>query len=168
MRHIGILGAVGVIAFVLSGCGSTMTTYTKPEAPWGTIQRVAVMPFTLPSDNPTRRQLVTQLFTEELRRIGMPEVVEVPLSGPTGGVPKFEEVATQYQVDAIFSGSVDDTQGTVVHVRLHDAATKEILWSGTYALGVGPEFFSLRTQQQQFQRSLQRLAGAISKERGGQ
>ncbi len=150
---------------LLAGCGSRLTSYAKPEAPWTSIQRVAVLPFTTPSENPTRRQLVTQLFSEELRRIGMTEVVEVPLTSPIGGVPSLEEVSRSYAVDGIFSGSVDDSQGTVVHVRLHDAATREVLWSGTFSLGVGPEFFSLRTQQQQFQRSLQRLLRDFSKRR---
>jgi TolB-like protein len=141
-----------------------MSTYTKPQAPWATIEKVAVTPFSLPSENPTRRLLVTQLFAEELRKTGT-EVIEVPLASPTGGVPTLPEIAQKYQVDAVFSGSVDDAQGTVVHVRLHDTATSEILWSGTYLLGVGPEFFSIRTQQQQFQKSIRRLLQNFSDER---
>ena len=155
----------GIATLFVTGCGSRLTTYTKSDAPWGSIQKVAVLPFTTPSENPIRRQLITQLFSEELRRIGMTEVVEVPLASPIGGVPSLEEVTRTYQVDGVFSGSVDDSQGTVVHIRLQDAATREILWSGTYSLGVGPEFFSLRTQQQQFQGSLQRLTREFSKKR---
>lgn len=149
---------------LLSGCGSQMSTYVKPQAPWATIEKVAVTPFSLPSENPTRRLLITQLFAEELRKTGT-EVIEVPLASPTGGVPTLQEIAQKYEVDAVFSGSVDDAQGTVVHVRLHDTATSEILWSGTYLLGVGPEFFSIRTQQQQFQKSIRRLLQNFSDER---
>ena len=154
----------GLMALLSSGCGSQMSTYTRPQAPWATIQKVAVTPFSLPSENPTRRLLITQLFSEELRKTGI-EVIEIPLAGPTGGVPTLEEIAKKYQVDAVFSGSVDDSQGTVVHVRLHDAATSEVLWSGTYLLGVGPEFFSIRTQQQQFEKSIRRLLQNFSDQR---
>ncbi len=166
MRVMGSLVLLAAVVGMVAGCGSTISTYSRPNAPGGSVQKVAVLPFSLPSENPTRRQLVTQLFAEELRRIGLVEVVEVPLDSPIGGVPSLQEVAKKYQVDAVFSGSVDDSQGTVVHVRLHDAATGEVLWSGTYLLGVGPEFFSLRTQQQQFQKSLHRIATEISNARG--
>ena len=165
-RVMGCACALTAVMGMVAGCGSTISTYAKPDAPWGSVQKVAVLPFSLPSENPTRRLLVTQLFAQELRNSGLSEVVEVPLESPIGGVPSLQEVAKKYQVDAVFSGSVDDSQGTVVHVRLHDAATSEVLWSGTYLLGVGPEFFSLRTQQQQFQKSLHRIASEISKARG--
>ncbi len=150
---------VGLIIGGATGCGSSVSFYSRPEAPWGTIQRVAVLPFTIPSESPARRQLITQLFTEELRRAGFTDLVELPLTDPRGGgPPNFEEIAKTFSVDAVFTGSVDDSQGTVIHLQLNDAATKDLLWSGTYLLGVGPEFFSLRTQQQQFQRSLKRMA----------
>lgn len=153
------------LAALISGCG-TVSTYSKVGAPWGSIQRVAVLPFSTPTENPVRRQLVTQLFAEELRKIGISDVVEVPLSGPVGGAPSIQEVAQQYQVDGVFSGSVDETQGTVVHVRLQDAATAEVIWSGTALLGVAGEFFSLRTQQQQVQRQFKRLAKEVAELRG--
>lgn len=157
---------VSVLCLLLcAGCAS-MTTYVKPEAPWGSIHRVAVLPFATPSENPTRRQLITQLFATELRRSGLTEVAEVPITGPMGLSPTVEEVAKNFQVDAVFSGSMDDTQGTLLHVWLQDAATKEILWSGTYLVGVGSEFFSLKTQQQQLQRAITRLVSQFTKIRG--
>lgn len=166
MQHLrGIVAVMGV-GFLFAGCGTSITSYVKPDAPWRSIQRVAILPFTTPSENPVRRELVTQLFAEELRRIGMTEVVEVPLLSPVGGLPSVQEVGREYQVDGVFSGSVDDTAGTVIHVRLHDAATGEILWSGTALLGVSAEFFSLRTQQQQFQRSFRRIVGEFAKRKG--
>jgi TolB-like protein len=157
-------GLVFGLVFFLMGCAN-LSTYVKPQAPWDSIQRVAVLPFVIPSENPTRRQMVTQMFAMELRRSGLVEVTEVPLGALPGSVPSLEEVAKGYQVDAVFSGSVDYTQGTVVHVWLHDAATKEILWSGTYLVGVGSEFFSVRTPQQQLQRSIRRLILEFSRNR---
>jgi len=165
MKRLTLLVVLGLVGVLVTGCGSRLTTYTKPDAPWGAIEKVAVLPFALPSENPVRRQLVTELFAEELRRAGIQEVVEVPLLSPVGGVPTLKELSKNYQVDAVFSGSIDDSQGTVVHIRLHDAATGEVLWSGTYLLGVGPEFFSLKTQQQQFQRSVQRMVREFNKDR---
>ncbi len=155
---IGVVGAVS-LGF-LSGCVSSANYYTNPEAQWATIQRVGVSPFVLAFDNPVRRQVVTQLFTEELRKTRVVEVVEIPADNPemTPVPPTMQQLAAKYQVDAVFTGAVDDSQGAVVHVQLHDPATQDILWSGTYSLGVGAEFFSVRTQQQQFQRSIRKLA----------
>ncbi len=158
----------GVLAFVgllLSGCGSSLTTYVKPDAPWATIQKTAVLPFTLPSENAVHRQSVTQLFTAELRRIGFTDVVDVPLR-PTAIEPLNPgAIAKEYQVDAVFAGSVDDSsQGTVIHVRLIDAATGEILWSATDLLGIGSEYFSVKTVQQQLQRRFRRMARKFSRQ----
>lgn len=164
MRMLSQTLGVALMGTFLFGCGS-VSTYVKPEAPWGSIQRIAVVPFMTPFENPARRQLLTQLFATELRRSGLTEVVEVPLSGPMGPTPNLEEIAKSFQVDGVFFGAVDESQGTVIHVWLHDAATKEILWSGTYLVGVGPEFFSLRTQQQQFQKSIRRLVNEFAKSR---
>ncbi len=147
-----------------AGCGR-MTTYTKPNAPWRTIQKVAVTPFSLSMENSTRQQLVTQLFAEQLRKTGLFEVTEVP-SSTLAVVPlSVQEVARKYEVDAVFTGSVDNFAGTMVHIQLHDPATQEVLWSGTYSLGVGAEFFSIHTQQQQFQKSLQKLVNELSRRR---
>ena len=153
--------------FSVSGCTSTFTPYSKPEAPWATIQRVAVLPFTTPFENTARQQVITQLFTEQIRRTKLVEVVEVPSSPPERTIkePTLQEIAKQYEADAIFTGVVDDTQGTVVHIRLHDPATEEIIWSGTYSLGPGAEFFSLRTQQQQFQKSIRRIVREFSRKK---
>ena len=159
-----VVGAVALLALFMAGCAS-VNFYSKPDAPWATIQKIAVLPLTTPSENPVRRQLVSQLFATELRRVGITEVVEVPLTNPLGRPQGVEEVAKAYQVDAIFSGSVDETQGTVVHIRLQDGATEEILWSSTYLLGVSAEFFSLRTQQQQFQRAFRRIASEFARHR---
>lgn len=148
---------LGCLLFLTSGCGSQLKTYVKQQAPWSVIQRVAVLPFATPTEDPVRRELVTQLFTEELRRAGITEVVEVPLSSPVGGAPQITQVARDYQVDAVFTGAVDETHGTVVHVRLQDGATEEMLWSGTYILGMRAEFFTLTTQQQKFQRAFEKL-----------
>lgn len=147
-----------LIAVLAAGCGASVKSYHKGDAAWGTITRVAVLPFELPSENPVQRQLVGNLFAEELRRKWPSEVTEVPLASPVGtGLMDVQQVGRQYRVDAVFSGSIDDTHGTVVHVRLQDAATEDLLWSGTFTLGGRAEFFSLSTQQQQFQRAFRSL-----------
>ena len=122
------------------------------------IKRVAVLPFEIPSENPVQRQLVTQLFAQELRNAGVVEVVDIPLDSPASmGLESHQRVAKEFRADAILSGSIDETQGMVVHVRVLDAATDDLLWSGTYLLRSRAEFWSLRTRQQQFQRGFQAL-----------
>jgi TolB-like protein len=153
----------GAILLTLSlfGCGTVIKTYTKPQAPWGALQRFAVMPFGLPSENPVQRQLVTQLFAETLRNAGFIDLVEVPIESPMGPAVDIKTVGKTYQVDGVFSGFVDDTRGTVVHIRLQDAATEEVVWSGTYTLGPRSEFFSFKTQQQNLQRAFHRLVNRL-------
>ena len=155
-----------LITLFAAGCGgATVKSYNKPDAPWGLIRHVAVLPFELPSENPMQRQLVGNLFSEELRRRWPAEVTEVPLSSPVGsGLVDAKQIGRQYKVDAVFSGSIDDTQGTVVHVRLQDAATEDLLWSGTYTLGGRAEFFSLSTQPQKFQRAFRILVNRFIRE----
>ncbi len=144
-----------------------MTSYVKPEAPWGAVKRVAILPFNVPSENPMQRQLLTELFTQELRSVGVRDVAEVPLTNPAGNVAwDLKAIARQYQADAIVSGSVDETLGTVIHVRVQDAATEDLLWSGTVLMGTRAEFFSLRTQQQQLQKGLKALAKRLARETG--
>ena len=143
-----------------------MKSYAKPEAPWGVIQRFGLLPFVTPSENQTRRKMVTQIFAEELRRAGFAEVTEIPPPSPLAGHVRPEEIARAHQVDAVFSGSVDETLGTVVHVQLNDGATGDILWSGTYFLGMGTEFFNIRSQQQQFQRAFEKLVTDLNEQRG--
>ncbi len=159
--------ALLALAMVLgaAGCASKMTSYTKPDAPWRTIQKVGVVPFSLALDNAARQQLVTQLFSEQLRKTGLFEVVEIPAPSPAAVPPTLQEIAKKYEVDGLFSGLVDDSQGTIVHIQLHDPATQEILWSGTYSMGVGSEFFSLHTQEQQFQHSIQKIVQDLSRRR---
>ena len=143
----------------MSGCGPTSSIYVKPEAPWEAIQRVAVLPFTLPSENPVQRELVTKLFAEEFRNNQQAEVVEVPISSPLGsGVWDIKEVGKEYQADAVVTGAIDDMQGTVIHMQVHDVATEELLWSGTFIMGFRAEFFSFKTQQQQFKKGFRWLS----------
>ena len=148
-----------LITLLTAGCGgASVKSYHKSDAAWATIQHVAVLPFELPSENPVQRQLIGNLFAEELRRRWPAEITEIPLSSPVGsGLMDVRQVGKQHRVDAVFSGSIDDTHGTVVHVRLQDAATEDLLWSGTFTLGVRAEFFSFATQQQQFQRAFRAL-----------
>ncbi len=158
MRNRFLVSGLVLIGFLSSGCGSSLKTYVKPGAPWGTIKRVAILPFNLSSEDPVQRQLIAELFWQELKRATALEVVEVPLSSPVGsGVQNLSQMAKQYQVDGIFSGLVDDTHGTVVQVRLQDAATEEILWSATYTFGPWAEYFSPRPSQQKFQRVFSEL-----------
>ena len=154
---------LALIGFLGSGCGVSTTSYLKPEAPWGAIKRVTVLPFTLPSENPVQRELVTKLFCEELRNNIPIEVVEVQISSPVGsGVWDVKRIGKDYQADAVISGSVDDSSGTTIHVQVRDAATEELLWSGTYLLGMRAEFFSFKTQQQHLQRGFRWLVKKFS------
>ncbi len=162
MQKSFVLVALAVVVGA-AGCASRMTSYSKPDAPWRTIQKVGVLPFSLALDNSTRQQLVTQLFIEQLRKTGLFEVVEIPPPNPAAVPPTLQEIAKKYEVDGLFTGSVDDSQGTIVHIQLHDPATEEILWSGTYSMGVGSEFFSLHTQEQQFQHSIQKIVEELSR-----
>lgn len=156
-----------VCAAWLSGCGVSVSSYVKPEAPWGSVRRMAILPFNVPSENPMQRQLLTELFAQELRKAGVTEVAEVPLTNPAGNVAwDLKVIGRQYQADAVISGSVDETLGTVLHVRVQDAATEDLLWSGTYLMGTRAELFSLRTQQQQIQRGLKALAKRLAGETG--
>ncbi len=149
---------VGFVALFAAGCGSSLKTYVKPEVSRGAIKRVAILPFNLSSENPVQRQMIAELFSQELKRATALEVVEVPLSSPVGsGVQDIHQVAKQYRVDGIFSGSVDDTYGTVVQIRLQDAATEEILWSATYTFGPWAEYVNPRPPQQKFQRVFSEL-----------
>lgn len=144
-----------------------MSSYVRPQAPWASVKRMAILPFNVPSENPMQRQLLTELFTQELRKAGVTEVAEVPLTNPAGNVAwDLKVIGRQYQADAVISGSVDETLGTVLHVRVQDAATEDLLWSGTYLMGTRAELFSLRTQQQQIQRGLKALAQRFSGETG--
>lgn len=158
MRKTAWVLLIGLFGLTASGCSVPISSYVKPEAPWGIIKKVAVLPFQLPSENPVQRQLATELFSEELRKAGVVEVIDIPLSSPVGsGVEEITDVGKNYKVDAVVTGSVDETHGTVIHVRVHDVATEDLLWSGTYLLGARAEFFSLNTQQQQFQRGFRKL-----------
>lgn len=164
VRKLGM--ALALVSMVsMAGCGATVSSYVKPNAPWSLIKRVAVLPFQLPSENPVQRQLATELFSEELRRASVAEVVDVPLSSPIGGgVEDIREVGKEYKVDAVVTGSIDETQGTVIHVRVNDVATDDLLWSGTYLLGARAEFFSFKTQQQKIKRAFERLVDQLVQE----
>ena len=165
LRDRVLVAGLALIGFLTSGCGPSVSSYIKPEAPWGVVKRVAVLPFTLPSENPTQRELATKLFAEELRKTNRVEVVEIPLSSPLGsGVWDVKQIGKQFQADAVLSGSVDDTLGLAMHLQVHDVATEELLWSGTYILGARAEFFSFRIQQQKFQRGFRWLAQKFASE----
>lgn len=168
LRNRFLVSGLVLIGFLSSGCSAVShSSYLKPEAPWGVIRRVAVLPFTLPSENPAQREFATKLFCEELRNTGRVEVVEVPLSSPIGsGVWDVRRVGKDFQVDAVVSGSVDDTLGLAMHMQVHDVATEDLLWSGTYILGARSEFFSFQTQQQKFQRGFRWLANRFDAEAG--
>ena len=166
MRNRVLVSGLALIGFLSSGCGASVTSYIKPEAPWGVIRRVAILPFVLPSENPAQRELATKLFAEQLRKTARWEVVEVPLSSPLGGVWDIKQVGKAYQADAVISGDVDDTLGLAMHMQVHDVATEELLWSGTYILGARSEFFSFKIQQQKFQRGFQWLADKFASESG--
>lgn len=159
MQKKTLLSSLALIGFLASGCGASVTTYVKPEAPWGVIKRVAVLPFAIPSENPVDRTLTTQLFAEELRKGGRVEVVDVPLESPvgSGGAWDLKRIGKEYRADAVISGSVDDMRGSVIHMQVQDVATEDLLWSGTYLLGTRAEFFSFKTQQQKLQRGFRQL-----------
>ena len=163
MRRIQLLTMGMVAAAALSGCGASITTYVRPDTSWDTIGRVAVVPLMLASENPVRREQLTQLLATELRKSGFLEVVEVSVASPLGILPTIEEVAKTYEVDAVVSGSVDEAQGTSIQLSINDALTGELLWSSSYLLSVGPEFFSTKTPQQKMQRAFRSLIKRYSR-----
>ena len=164
MRKIAI-GLVLSVVPLLAGCGSSMTNYVKREAPWSLIKRVAVTPLTLPSENPAQRELMTGIFAEELRNLGWMEVVEVPLEDVLEpGALSVQELGRKHKVDAVFMGSLDDSQGPAVHLRLLDAATEDLLWSGTFLLGTASDFLSLRTHQQRYKIAFRKLLAQFASE----
>lgn len=164
MRKITI-GLVLAVVPLLAGCGSSMTSYVKREAPWTLIQRVALTPLSLPSENPVQRRLMTGVFSEELRRLEWAEVVEVPLEDVLEpGALGLKDLGRKHQADAVFSSSIDDAQGSVLHLRLSDAATEDLLWSGTFLLGSGAEFWSFRTHQQRYKIAFRKLLKRFASE----
>jgi hypothetical protein len=152
-----------ILAFLLSGCAS-MTTYAKPDAPWASIRRIGVLTFSTPSENPVHRTVVTQLFTQELRRQLFSDVVEIPLG--SAETPAFKSLASLYQVDAVFAGSVDESEIATIHVRLVDCATEELLWSSAYLVGRFAEVFPFRTVHQQFHRAFRKMIRDFALRRG--
>ncbi len=161
-----VMALIGISLFLV-GCGTAMTSYLKQDGAWSAVQRVAVLPFNVPSENPVQRELITELFSQELRKTGTVEVIEIPLNSPVGsGLMDIKQVGKEYKVDAILVGSIDDTRGTVIHLNVQDVATEEVLWSGTYMLGGRAEFFSFTTQQQQFQKGFRRLCERFVGESG--
>jgi TolB-like protein len=166
LRDRFLVAGVALIGFLSSGCGASVSSYIKPEAPWGVIRRVAVLPFALLSENPVQRELATKLFAEELRKTGRAEVVEVPLDSPLGsGVWDVKQVGKQFQADAVITGSVvDDTLGLAMHMQVRDVATEELLWSGTYIHGTRYAFFSFKLQQQKVHRGFRWLARKFAAE----
>ena len=162
MQRQALLLGLALAGFLASGCSSA-TTYVKPEAPWGAIKRVAVLPFSIPSENPVDRTLTTQLFAEELRKSGRVEVVEIPLESPLySGVWDLKRIGKEYQADAVVSGSVDDTREFVIHMQVQDVATEDLLWSGTHLLGIRAQVFSFKTQQQKLRRGLRWLVNRFA------
>lgn len=158
--------AVCLAALFFAGCsGVTIKSYVKQDGPWDVVQRVAVFPFETPFENPVRRNLITQLFSEELRKSGLTEVVELPAEAQVGA-PDLPRIASDHLVDAVFFGAVDQSHGTVVHVRLLDATTSDVLWSGTYLLTARAEFLSFKTQQQKFQMAFAGLVRKFQQETG--
>ncbi len=167
LRNRSLIAGLALIGFLSSGCGASLSSYIKPGAPWGVVRRVAVLPFNLPSENPAQRELTTKLFCEELRKTGRVEVTEVPLASPLGsGVWDLKQIGKEFQADAVITGSVDDTLGLAMHMQVHDVATEELLWSGTYILGARAEFFSFKIQQQKFQRGFRWLANKFASDTG--
>ena len=165
VRKTALLLLVGLIGLASAGCGVSVSSYVKSETPWSAIKKVAVLPFQLPSENPVQREMATNLFSETLRKAGVVEVVDVPINSPVGsGMEAVTQVGREYKVDAVITGSVDETHGTVIHVRVLDVATQDLLWSGTYLLGTRAEFLSFSTQQQQFQRGFRKLVGQFVSE----
>ena len=158
MRTIRLVSVVAVVGLLLAGCGAAVNSYVRPQTAWDTIQRVAVLPIASPSENPVRRQQMTQLFSAELRQTGLEEVVEVDSISPLGILPNVEEVGQAYEVDAVFSGSADQIEGLSVQCQLHDAATGDLIWSASYLAGGGSEIYSRKTARQRVQLAFRQIA----------
>jgi len=146
-----------------AGCAS-VSTYTKPEAPWAAIKKVAVFPFATPFEDKVRREWATSLFVKELQRLGWFEVVELPDPPPSAKAPDYPALARAVGVDAFFQGTVEDMAEIFADLKLIDAATGETLWSTRYHRGAGLEFsFRYHTPQQQLQRIYRVLLRRLTK-----
>jgi TolB-like protein len=165
MRKLRFLLIVLSAGLLLSGCGASITNYARPQTAWDTIARAAVLPIETPSENLIRRQQITQLFATELRRIELEDVIEVHSTSPLGILPNTEEVGQVYSVDAVFSGSVDESEGLSIQIKLHDVATGELIWSTSYLSKSGLGLFSSKTPRQRLQRAFRQIAQHFRRQR---
>lgn len=155
--------ALGLLLPLGAGCAS-VSTYTKPGAPWAAIKRVGIFPFATPFEDKVRRQWATSLFVKELQRLNWFDVVELSDLPPSAKAPDYPSLARAAGVDAFFQGTVEDLAEIFADLKLIDAATGETLWSTRYHRGAGLEF-SLRyhTPQQQLQRIYRVLLRRLTK-----
>ena len=158
MRSLRFTAAVLIAGSLLSGCASG-TSYTKPDSPWATIQRVGVFPFEAPYEDRVRRQWYTSLFVTELRRLRRFDVVDLPAPRESIGAPDYATAARKEEVDAYLIGTVEDLSEMFADLKVVDAATGETLWSVRYNRGSGLELSPrFQTSQQQLQRIFRILA----------
>ncbi|MBI3333651.1 MAG: hypothetical protein HYZ93_06130 [Candidatus Omnitrophica bacterium] len=151
MRRLTLLAFLLGIG-VMAGCAS-VSTYTKPEAPWATIKKVGVFPLETSFEDRVRRQWATELFMTELKRLNRFEVVELTPPPPSPAALDPSSVARVAGVDAYFRGTVEEMTEIFADLELVDAATGETLWSSRYHRGAGPDLsMRFHTPQQQLQR----------------
>lgn len=147
-----LVAACLLSAGLVAGCAS-VSTYTKPGAPWATIKKVGVFPLATSFEDRARQQWATELFVRELRRLDRFEVVELTPPPASPASPDLPSAARAAAVDAFFRGTVEDMTEIFADLELVDAATGEILWSTRYHRGVGPDLsVRFHTPQQQIQR----------------
>lgn len=154
---------LALLAPLGAGCAS-VSTYTKPDAPWAAVKRVGIFPFTTPFEDSVRRQWATALFVKELQRLEWFEAAELADPAPSPKAPDYSALARTAGVDAYFLGTVEDMAELFADLKLVDAATGETLWSTRYHRGAGLEL-SIRyhTPQQQLQRIYRVLLRRLAK-----
>lgn len=151
--------AAAAAAVLTSGCPRRATTFVHPQADFGLIRRVAVLPLENLTQDPAAAEKVRQLLIIEVLSSGSVEVVDVgevarglqaagvanPASPGTEDVRKLGE---QLHVEALMAGSIQEfAQGKAAGApatsvalvfRLIETDTGQVIWSSSVShSGVG-------------------------------
>ena len=152
-------------ALLMTGCAASRhTTYLDPQFDFGSIERVAIIPFENLSSDQGSSRYVTRLFFTELLAQKVFDIVEPgEVSAYMGGHPgmtgqsaelsldQIKDLAKTLNVQAIIFGSVGESSdlrsGNVsthvvsISARMVNAETGSTVWSSSVNTG-GPGFFA--------------------------
>jgi TolB-like protein len=166
MKRVSILTVVAA-AIVLTGCRSTTTKYQHPNADFGAITKVAVLPFENLTGERAAPDKVQKIFYLELLSLEVFEVAEpgqvmktlraAGVSSPEAlGVSDLQRIGKDLGVDGLFIGSVVDfadvrtgttpTPEVTIEVRLVETQSGSTIWSTSHSrsgAGVSARLFGL-------------------------